>query len=52
MKKDNIALIGMMGSGKTTVAEELHKVLTDFSLVDIDNEIEKGYRQKNPRKSF
>lgn len=46
MKKDNIALIGMMGSGKTTVAEELHKVLTDFSLVDIDNEIEKGTGRK------
>lgn len=48
MKKDNIALIGMMGSGKTTVAEELHKVLTDFSLVDIDNEIEKGTGRKIP----
>ena len=46
MKKDNIALIGMMGSGKTTVAEELHKVLTDYSLVDIDNEIEKGTGRK------
>lgn len=51
MKKDNIALIGMMGSGKTTVAEELHKVLTDFSLVDIDNEIEKVQAEKS-RKSF
>lgn len=46
MKKDNIALIGMMGSGKTTAAEELHRVLTDYSLVDIDSEIEKGSGRK------
>ena len=40
--KNNIAFTGMMGSGKTTVAKELEKVLTDYSLVDIDDEIEKG----------
>ena len=46
MKKDNIALIGMMGIGKTTRAEELHRVLTDYILVDIDSEIEKGSGRK------
>lgn len=44
--KYNIALIGMMGSGKTTTAEELHKILPDFALVDIDKEIEKSSGKK------
>lgn len=46
MKKDSIALIGMMGSGKTTVARELKKVLPDYILVDIDEEIEKSSGRK------
>lgn len=37
----NITLIGMMGSGKTTVGEELGKVLQNFSLIDADSEIER-----------
>ncbi len=44
--KDNFALIGMMGSGKTTVAEELDKILSDYVLVDIDKEIEKSSGKK------
>ena len=44
--KDNIILIGMMGAGKTTVGEELAKVLTDFKLVDLDFEIEKSENMK------
>jgi len=44
--KKNITLIGMMGSGKTTVAKELSKILTEFKLVDIDDEIEKSSGKK------
>lgn len=46
MKKNNIILIGMMGSGKTTVGAELKKVLSDYKYIDIDNEIEKGTQKK------
>ncbi len=42
----NIALIGMMGCGKTTIACELSKVLPDYTLVDIDCEIEKSSSKK------
>lgn len=42
----NISLIGMMGCGKTTTARELAKVLPDFKLVDIDEEIEKSSGKK------
>lgn len=44
--KKNITLIGMMGCGKTTVAKELSRILPDFKLVDIDDEIEKSTGKK------
>lgn len=44
--KKNIALIGMMGCGKTTVAKELNSLLPDFKDVDIDEEIEKASGKK------
>ena len=44
--KNNIAFIGMMGSGKTTAAEELSKKLSDYTLIDIDKEIEKSSGRK------
>lgn len=44
--KNNIAFIGMMGSGKTTVAQELNNVLADYTLVDIDGQIEKSSGKK------
>lgn len=44
--KNNIALIGMMGSGKTTIGAELKKVLPDYTYVDIDELIEKSTQKK------
>lgn len=44
--KKNITLIGMMGSGKTTVGNELKKLLPQFSLVDIDEKIEQSTGKK------
>jgi shikimate kinase len=46
MNKKNIILIGMMGSGKTTVAKQLHKLLPDYRLVDLDHQIEIDHKQK------
>lgn len=43
---ENIFLIGMMGCGKTTVANELSKLLTNYKFVDIDMEIEKSTQKK------
>ncbi len=37
----NIVLIGIMGCGKTTCGNCLHKKLPDFELIDTDFEIEK-----------
>ena len=37
----NIILTGMMGAGKTTAGKELSGILTDFSFIDMDSEIEK-----------
>lgn len=44
--KTNIALIGMMGSGKTTVGAELQKSLPEFDYVDVDELIEKSTQKK------
>lgn len=44
--KRNIALTGMMGSGKSSVSQELSKLLPDYNLVDIDSEIEKSTNKK------
>ena len=44
--KKNIALIGMMGCGKTTVSKELSKFLPEYKLTDIDAEIEKSSGKK------
>ena len=39
-KKKNIALVGMMGSGKNAVSEELRRI-TGMAVTDLDAEIEK-----------
>lgn len=44
--KNNIVLIGMMGSGKTTVGAELSRELPDYLYTDIDAEIEKSTQKK------
>lgn len=43
MKKNskNIALTGMMGCGKSTVAKELKTILADFTWVEMDSYLEK-----------
>lgn len=42
----NLALIGMMGCGKTTIAKELCKLMPELHYIDIDEEIEKNSGKK------
>ncbi len=44
--KKNIALIGMMGCGKTTTAKELGKIAEGYKAIDLDEEIEKSTGKK------
>ena len=46
MEKKNIAFIGMMGCGKTTVGKELSRFLPEYSFVDIDEKKEKSTGKK------
>lgn len=43
----NIILIGMMGSGKTTVGKKI-SLKTDFKFIDMDDFIESKYNMKIP----
>ena len=45
-KQKNIAFIGMMGCGKTTISRMLSEFLPDYSYIDIDEEIEKNTGKK------
>lgn len=42
----NIILIGMMGSGKTTIGAGLAEALPQYNYIDIDEEIEKSTQKK------
>ena len=46
MKQNNIILVGMMGAGKTTIGKELLNVLKDYTLIDMDSEIENLVKMK------
>ena len=46
MTAKNIAFIGMMGSGKTTISKALSRALPGFEYVDIDAKIEKESGKK------
>ena len=39
--KPNIILTGLMGAGKTSVGKILTSKLSDFTFIDIDEQIEK-----------
>ena len=43
--KKQIVLIGMMGSGKTTVGKQLAEIL-DWTFIDLDEEIEERENKK------
>lgn len=40
MRKNNIILVGMMGAGKSTVAQLLESMLSEYKVFDVDAEIE------------
>lgn len=42
----NIILIGMMGSGKTTIGKELSNIIKNYKYVDVDEEIERSTQKK------
>ena len=46
MKKNNIILIGMPGSGKSYIGLKLSEILTDYTLIDTDSLIEKTQGMK------
>lgn len=46
MKQNNIILVGMMGAGKTTIGKELLNVLKNYTLIDMDSEIENREKMK------
>ena len=46
--KDNIALIGFMGSGKSTIGRVLAKYL-DMKFIDIDKMISAREKKKTPK---
>ena len=46
MKQNNIILVGMMGAGKTTIGKERLNVLKDYTLIDMDSEIENREKMK------
>ena len=40
-KRKNIALTGMMGCGKSTVAKEIKSILADYTWIEMDAYLEK-----------
>ncbi len=46
MKKNNIILVGMPGSGKSYIGLKLSEILTGYTLIDTDSIIEKTQGMK------